>query len=37
MRVQDGSGSIQQIAQAVGFQDPERMRRAFATPLGLPP
>lgn len=37
MRLQDGLEPIEQIAQAVGFYDPERMRRAFVKLLGLPP
>lgn len=36
-RLQDGSEPIEQIARAVGFHDPERMRRAFVKLLGLPP
>ncbi len=29
VRLQSGSESMEQIARAVGFADPERMRRAF--------
>jgi transcriptional regulator GlxA family with amidase domain len=37
MRLQEGSEPVEQIAQAVGFNDPERMRRAFVKLYGLPP
>ncbi len=37
LRLQDGSEPIEQIALAVGFNDPERMRRAFIKLLGHPP
>lgn len=37
IRLQDGSESIEKIARAVGFIDPERMRRAFVKLHGLPP
>ncbi|MBN3727008.1 GlxA family transcriptional regulator [Burkholderia sp. Ac-20379] len=37
LRIQDGSEPIEQIARAVGFTDPERMRRAFVKLFGLPP
>lgn len=37
MRLQDGSEPVEQIARAVGFNDPERMRRAFVKLHGLPP
>jgi transcriptional regulator GlxA family with amidase domain len=37
LRLQDGSEPIEQIAQAVGFTDPERMRRAFVKLHGHPP
>lgn len=37
MRLQDGSEPVEQIAQAVGFSDPERMRRAFVRLYGLSP
>lgn len=36
-RLQDGSEPIETIAQAVGFTDPERMRRAFVKLYGMPP
>jgi transcriptional regulator GlxA family with amidase domain len=36
-RLRDGSKPIEQIAQAVGFDDPKRMRRAFVKLHGLPP
>jgi transcriptional regulator GlxA family with amidase domain len=36
-RLQDGSEPIEMIAQAVGFTDPERMRRAFVKLYGMPP
>ncbi|WP_022722333.1 GlxA family transcriptional regulator [Rhodopseudomonas sp. B29] len=36
-RLQDGSEPIEMIAQAVGFTDPERMRRAFIKLYGMPP
>lgn len=36
-RLLDGSESIERIARAVGFVDPERMRRAFVRWHGLPP
>jgi transcriptional regulator GlxA family with amidase domain len=36
-RLQTGSEPIEQIAQAVGFSDPERMRRAFVKLYGMPP
>ena len=36
-RMQDGSEPIEQIARAVGFTDPERMRRAFVKLHGMPP
>lgn len=36
-RLQDGSEPIEQIALAVGFTDPERMRRAFVKLHGHPP
>lgn len=36
-RLQDGSEPIEMIAQAVGFTDPERMRRAFVKVYGMPP
>ncbi|MGC3024456.1 GlxA family transcriptional regulator [Burkholderia sp. DN3021] len=37
LRLQDGSEPIEQIALAVGFTDPERMRRAFIKLYGHPP
>ncbi len=37
MRLQDGTEPIEQIAVAVGFIDPERMRRAFVKLHGHPP
>ena len=37
LRLQDGSESVDVIARAVGFNDPERMRRAFVTRYGQPP
>lgn len=37
LRLQDGSEPIEQIALAVGFIDPERMRRAFIKIYGQPP
>ncbi|KPA97046.1 MULTISPECIES: GlxA family transcriptional regulator [Pseudomonas] len=37
LRLQDGSEPIEQIALAVGFVDPERMRRAFIKIHGHPP
>lgn len=36
-RVQSGSEAIEQVAQASGFGDPERMRRAFIRAFGQPP
>ncbi|MTJ80244.1 MAG: GlxA family transcriptional regulator [Telmatospirillum sp.] len=37
LRLQDGGEPIEQIALAVGFVDPERMRRAFIKWHGRPP
>ncbi|GEN61469.1 GlxA family transcriptional regulator [Acetobacter nitrogenifigens] len=37
VRVQDGSEPVEAIAQAVGFTDPERMRRAFIKHYGMAP
>ncbi|CAB3810626.1 GlxA family transcriptional regulator [Paraburkholderia fynbosensis] len=37
MRLQAGSEPVEKIAQAVGFFDPERMRRAFVKLYGMPP
>lgn len=36
-RVEDSADAIDQIAQNVGFGDPERMRRAFIRAFGQPP
>ncbi len=36
-RLQDGAEPVEQIARAVGFTDPERMRRAFVKLHGCPP
>lgn len=36
-RLLDGSEPVEQIARAVGFHDPERMRRAFVGRYGQPP
>lgn len=36
-RVESSSEPIEQIAMAVGFRDPERMRRAFVRRFGQPP
>lgn len=36
-RLQSGTEPIEQIARAVGFTDPERMRRAFVKIQGHPP
>lgn len=36
-RLRDGSEPVEQIAAAVGFSDPERMRRAFVKRYGQPP
>lgn len=36
-RLQEGSERIERIAEAVGFSDPERMRRAFVKIYGKPP
>ncbi|GJD51965.1 HTH-type transcriptional regulator CdhR [Methylobacterium crusticola] len=36
-RVQSSNEPIERIAQAVGFRDPERMRRAFIRVFGQPP
>lgn len=35
--LESGSPSIQQVARACGFSDPERMRRSFVRVLGAPP
>jgi len=37
LRLQDGSEPVEVIARAVGFSDPERMRRAFVKRYGQPP
>lgn len=37
VRLRDGIEPIEQIAAAVGFTDPERMRRAFVKRFGHPP
>lgn len=37
LRLHDGSESMEVIARAVGFNDPERMRRAFITLYGQSP
>jgi transcriptional regulator GlxA family with amidase domain len=37
VRLQSGAEPIEQIARAVGFTDPERMRRAFVKIHGHPP
>lgn len=37
LRLQDGAEPVEQIARAVGFIDPERMRRAFVKLHGVPP
>lgn len=37
LRLQDGSEPVDVIARAVGFNDPERMRRAFLARYGHPP
>lgn len=36
-RVEQSTAPIEQIAEAVGFHDPERMRRAFLRAFGQPP
>jgi transcriptional regulator GlxA family with amidase domain len=36
-RIETSAEPIEQIAQAVGFSDPERMRRAFVRRFGHPP
>ena len=36
-RVEAGEESLENIARAVGFDDPERMRRAFLRVFGYPP
>jgi transcriptional regulator GlxA family with amidase domain len=36
-QVQSSSDAIERVAQAAGFRDPERMRRAFIRAFGQPP
>ena len=36
-RVEDGVQPVEAIATATGFNDPERMRRAFVRAFGMPP
>jgi protein-L-isoaspartate(D-aspartate) O-methyltransferase len=36
-RVEDGRETLETIAQAVGFADPERMRQSFIRVFGQPP
>jgi transcriptional regulator GlxA family with amidase domain len=36
-RVQSSSEAIERVAEATGFRDPERMRRAFIRAFGQPP
>ena len=36
-RIQFSSEPIEQVAQTIGFRDPERMRRAFIRAFGQPP
>lgn len=36
-RVEQSTAPIEQIAETVGFHDPERMRRAFLRAFGQPP
>ena len=36
-RVQSSSEPIERVAEATGFRDPERMRRAFIRTFGEPP
>jgi len=35
--LESGARSVQEVARATGFEDPERMRRAFARLFGAPP
>ena len=35
--LESGAASVQQVARTCGFDDPERMRRAFIRTLGVPP
>ena len=37
LRVEEGAEPVEVIARAVGFADPERMRRAFVKRFGQPP
>ncbi|CAI0814069.1 GlxA family transcriptional regulator [Serratia ficaria] len=37
LRIEEGSEALETIARAVGFSDPERMRRAFIRLFGLSP
>ena len=37
MAVESGRDSLERIAEATGFGDPGRMRRAFVRAFGLPP
>jgi transcriptional regulator GlxA family with amidase domain len=37
MRIEEGNEALEPIARAVGFSDPERMRRAFIRVFGLSP
>ncbi|WP_026439191.1 GlxA family transcriptional regulator [Acidocella facilis] len=37
LRLREGAEPVEQIARAVGFTDPERMRRAFVKLHGIPP
>ncbi len=37
MRIEESSEALESIARAVGFSDPERMRRAFIRVFGLSP
>ena len=37
VRIEEGHEALESIARAVGFSDPERMRRAFIRLFGLSP
>ena len=37
LRIEEGSEPVEVVARAVGFADPERMRRAFVKRFGHPP
>lgn len=37
LRIEEGSEPVEVVAKAVGFADPERMRRAFVKRFGYPP